>query len=58
MTLTEVLWPILAWRSSTIVGCRDSESGGTLTCDREDERMEEFDWKRIATFGHTQHIFD
>lgn len=58
MTSVDVLWPVLARWSDAIVNSRSLESGGSLTCDDERQRTEEFDRKRISTFGHTQYIVD
>jgi hypothetical protein len=41
--LVEVLWPIHARQSTTIVHGRNLECGGTLACDHECQRTQESD---------------
>jgi hypothetical protein len=53
MTSVEILWPVLARRLNTVVDGWDLKSGGTLACDHECQRTEEFDREGISTFGHT-----
>jgi hypothetical protein len=58
VTFVEVLWPVLARRSNTIVDGRNLERGATLTRYHERQRTEEFDRERISTFGRVQYIVD